>query len=177
LEARVSQVGEKTGHQEHLKGAPLLVTHGEVHDRALAEVGLDRQRLYVTNAVTHFKFVERGKRRIHQTPRLAEIAACRPWLEAELALIKPETLVALGATAARALFGSEFRLMKERGRVFASSWAPRSIGTLHPSAVLRGEDEATQARLYRMLVEDLRLAAVAPSPGVATASRSPTEER
>ncbi len=178
LEARVALVGEQRGDQEDLEGAPFVGPAGEVLDRVLGEVGLDRQRLYVTNAVKHFKFVERGKRRIHQTPRLAEIAACRPWLEAELALIEPETLVALGATAARALFGPEFRLMKERGRHFASPWAPRSIATLHPSAVLRGEDEAAQARLYRMLVEDLRLAAVASSPSAAAAaSRPPTDER
>jgi DNA polymerase len=159
VDARLVLVGEQPGDQEDLKGAPFVGPAGEVLDRALGEAGLDRQRLYVTNAVKHFKFVERGKRRIHQTPRLSEIAACRPWLEAELALIRPETLVGLGATAARALFGPEFRVMKERGRLFASRWAPRSIATLHPSAVLRGEDAATQERLYRMLVDDLRLAA------------------
>jgi len=132
-----------------------------VLDRALAEVGLARERLYVTNAVKHFKFVERGKRRIHQTPRLAEIAACRPWLEAELAVLKPAVLVCLGATAARALLGPEFRLMRERGRFLATRWSPKTIATLHPSAVLRGEDDAAQARLYGMLVDDLRLAAQA----------------
>ena len=130
---------------------------GEVFDRALVEVGLARERLYVTNVVKHFKFVERGTRRIHQTPRAPEINACRPWVEAELAVIKPQTLVCLGATAARALLGADFRLMQQHGRWVESRWAPRTMATLHPSAVLRGEDEAAQARLYGMLVDDLRL--------------------
>jgi len=134
---------------------------GEVFDRALAEVGLERERLYVTNAVKHFKFEERGKRRIHQTPRANELAACRPWLDAELAAIKPEILVCLGATAARAIFGAGFRIMKDRGRFAATRWAPKTIATLHPSAVLRGEDPAQEAKLYQMLVEDLRLVATA----------------
>ena len=160
-QARVVLVGEQPGDQEDLRDAPFVGPAGEILDRALTEVHLDRATLYVTNAVKHFKFVMRGKRRIHQTPRLSEIAACRAWVEAELAVIKPETLVCLGATAARALLGDEFRLMRDRGRVFATRWAPRTLATLHPSAVLRGEDDAAQERLYRMLVDDLRLAAVA----------------
>ena len=135
---------------------PFVVPAGDVLDRALAEVGLLRAHLYVTNIVKHFKFVERGTRRIHQTPRMSEISACRPWVEAELALIKPEILVCLGATAARALLGSTFRIMKERGRWLDSPWAPKTMATLHPSAVLRGEDDTAQVRLYGMLVEDLR---------------------
>jgi DNA polymerase len=160
-DARIVLVGEQPGDQEDLQGAPFVGPAGEVLDRALAEAGLAREQLYVTNAVKHFKFVERGKRRIHQTPRLAEIAACRPWLEAELAVLEPEVLVGLGATAARALFGPDFRLMRERGRLLGTRWTPKTLATLHPSAVLRGEDEPTQARLYRMLVDDLRLAAEA----------------
>jgi uracil-DNA glycosylase len=158
-DARIVLVGEQPGDQEDLKGAPFVGPAGEVLDRALREVGLDRERVYVTNAVKHFKFELRGRRRIHQTPRLGEMAACRPWLEAELAVIRPEVLVALGATAARALFGTDFRLMKERGRVVSSRWAAKSLATIHPSAVLRGPDEAAQAELYKLLVEDLRLAA------------------
>jgi DNA polymerase len=157
-DARIVLVGEQPGDQEDLKGAPFVGPAGEILDRALAEAGLARERLYVTNAVKHFKFVERGKRRIHQTPRLPEIAACRPWVEAELAAIRPGTLVCLGATAARSLLGADFRLMRDRGRVFRSRWAPRTLATLHPSAVLRGEDPAAQDGLYRMLLEDLRLA-------------------
>src|SRR5207253_7361137 len=112
-DARVVLVGEQPGDQEDLKGAPFVGPAGEVLDRALAEVGLARDRLYVTNAVKHFSFVERGKRRIHQKPRLAEVAACRPWLEAELAVIRPDVLVCLGATAAGALLGPDFRVMRE----------------------------------------------------------------
>ena len=158
-EARIVLVGEQPGDQEDLKGAPFVGPAGEVLDRALAEVGLDRARLYVTNAVKHFKFVERGKRRIHQTPRLSEIAACRPWMEAEIAAIKPGVLVCLGATAARVIVGPDFRLLRDRGRFLPTRWSEKTIATLHPSAVLRGEDATQQARLYGMLVEDLKLVA------------------
>jgi DNA polymerase len=161
VDARVVLVGEQPGDQEDLKGAPFVGPAGEVLDRALAEVGLDRQRVYVTNAVKHFSFVQRGKRRIHQTPRLPELAACRPWLEAELDLIRPSILGALGATAARAIFGPEFRLLRQRGQFLATRWSPKTIATLHPSAVLRGQDDAEQARLYAMLRDDLRLIAAA----------------
>jgi DNA polymerase len=156
-DARVVLVGEQPGDQEDLKGAPFVGPAGEVLDRALAEVGLDRARVYLTNAVKHFSFVERGKRRIHQTPRLAEVAACRPWMEAELDVIKPQILGCLGATAARAIFGPEFRLLRQRGQFMPTRWSPRTIATLHPSAVLRGQDDAEQARLYAMLRDDLRL--------------------
>ena len=156
-DARVVLVGEQPGDQEDLKGAPFVGPAGEVLDRALAEVGLHRQRIYVTNAVKHFSFVERGRRRIHQTPRLPEIAACRPWLEAELEVIKPDILGCLGATAARAILGPDFRLLRQRGQFLPTRWSTRTIATLHPSAVLRGQDEAEQARLYAMLRDDLRL--------------------
>src|SRR5213080_3619334 len=145
-EARIVLVGEQPGDQEDLKGAPFVGPAGEVLDRALADVGLGRQSLYVTNAVKHFKFEERGKRRIHQTPRANEIAACRPWLEAELAAIHPEILVCLGATAARIVFGDSFRITRDRGRFAPTRWAPKTIATYHPSAVLRGQDEAEQAQ-------------------------------
>jgi uracil-DNA glycosylase len=156
-DARIVLVGEQPGDQEDRRGAPFVGPAGEVLDRALAEAGLARERLYVTNAVKHFKFVERGKRRIHQTPRAAELGACLPWLEAELAVVQPGVVVCLGATAARALLGPEFRLMRERGRFISTRWAARTIATLHPSAVLRGEDKAAQEDLYRILVEDLRI--------------------
>ena len=158
-DARVVMVGEQPGDQEDRQGAPFVGPAGEVFDRALAEVGLQRERLYVTNAVKHFKFTRRGPRRIHQTPAAADIAACRPWVEAELTLIKPDILVCLGATASRALLGPAFRLMRDHGRFVDSPWAARTIATLHPSAVLRGEDEAAQGRLYAMLRDDLRLVA------------------
>jgi len=158
-DARVVMVGEQPGDQEDRQGAPFVGPAGEVFDRALAEVGIARDRLYVTNAVKHFKFVRRGPRRIHQTPGAADLAACRPWIEAELGLVRPEILVCLGATASRALLGPAFRLMRDRGRWVDSPWARRTIATLHPSAVLRGEDEAAQGRLYAMLRDDLRLVA------------------
>ena len=157
--ARIALVGEQPGDQEDLKGAPFVGPAGEVLDRALAEAGLPRESLYVTNAVKHFKFTPRGKRRIHQTPGPADIAACRPWIEAELELIHPEVLVCLGATAARALIGPAFRLMQQHGIFLETRWAARTIGTLHPSAVLRGEDAAAQARLYGILRDDLRVVA------------------
>ena len=160
-DARVVLVGEQPGDQEDLQGAPFVGPAGEVLDRALKDVGLARERLYVTNAVKHFKFVASGKRRIHQTPRLPEVAACRPWLEAELALIAPEVLVCLGATASRALLGADFRLMRDRGRFLPTRWAAKTIATLHPSAVLRGQDDAAQAQLYGMLRADLTLVASA----------------
>lgn len=160
-EARIVLVGEQPGDQEDLKGAPFVGPAGEVLDRALVEVGLDRATLYVTNAVKHFKFTPRGKRRIHQTPGPADIAACRPWIEAELELLRPEVLVCLGATAARALIGPAFRLMQQRGTFVDTRWAARTLATFHPSAVLRGQDEAEKARLYGMLRDDLRLVAEA----------------
>jgi uracil-DNA glycosylase len=155
-DARIVFVGEQPGDQEDRQGAPFVGPAGEVLDRALAEVSLARDKIYVTNAVKHFKFELRGKRRIHQTPRANEINACRPWLEAELERIKPDVLVALGATAARAIFGDKFRITRDRGHFAATPWAEKSIATYHPSAVLRGEDDAQKAQLYAMLVEDLR---------------------
>ena len=113
----------------------------------------------MTNVVKHFKFTPRGKRRIHATPGPADLAACRPWIEAELELVRPEVLVCLGATAARALIGPSFRLMQQRGIFLETRWAARTIATFHPSAVLRGQDDAEQARLYGMLRDDLALVA------------------
>jgi DNA polymerase len=159
--ARIVLVGEQPGEQEDLKGVPFVGPAGDVFDRALVEVGLDRAQLYVTNAVKHFKFTPRGKRRIHQTPGPLDIEACRPWIEAELGLLRPEVLVCLGATASRALIGPAFRLMRERGTFLETRWAARTIATFHPSAVLRGQDEAEKARLYGMLRDDLKLVAEA----------------
>jgi DNA polymerase len=156
--ARAVLVGEAPGDQEDLQGAPFVGPAGEVLDRALIEAGLPRNEVYVTNAVKHFKFIRTPKRRIHQTPGTVEIGACRPWLQAELALIRPEMVVCLGGTAAKALFGGDFRIMKQHGQIFFDTgWAPKAMATLHPSAVLRAEDAAGQDRLYAMLVTDLRL--------------------
>jgi uracil-DNA glycosylase family protein len=157
--ARAALVGEAPGDQEDLQGAPFVGPAGEVLDRALIEARIPRQEVYVTNVVKHFKFVRTPKRRIHQTPGSVEIGACRPWLDAELAAIKPEILVCLGATASKALLGPDFRLMKERGRILKTPWAPKLLATLHPSAVLRAEDKPGQDRLYGFLLTDLKLVA------------------
>jgi DNA polymerase len=154
--ARIVFIGEQPGDQEDRQGSPFVGPAGEVLERALAEAGLEREKLYVTNAVKHFKFEPRGKRRIHQTPRATELNACRPWLEAELALIKPEVLVCLGATAARAIFGDKFRITRDRGHFAPTRWAPKTMATYHPSAILRGEDDAQKAELYAMLLEDFK---------------------
>ena len=152
-------VGEQPGDQEDLQGAPFVGPAGEVLDRALAEIGLDRRTVYVTNIVKHFKWEPRGKRRIHMTPRAHEIQACRPWLEAELAFVKPRVIVCLGSTAAQALIGATFRITRNRGQFSRSTWAPWIVGTYHPSAVLRAEDSASADAVYRWLVEDLGHAA------------------
>ncbi|MEO8431166.1 MAG: UdgX family uracil-DNA binding protein [Acidobacteriota bacterium] len=157
--ARAVLVGEQPGDQEDRKGAPFVGPAGEVLDRALVEAGIPREDAYVTNAVKHFKFVSRRKRRIHQTPGPVEIGACRPWLEAELAALAPRVLVCLGATAAKAIIGPDFRLLRNRGRFVESPLAPKLLATYHPSAVLRADDEAARQGIYAALVEDLRLAA------------------
>jgi DNA polymerase len=159
--AQIALVGEVPGDQEDLRGAPFVGPAGEVLDRALAEVQLRREELYVTNAVKHFKFERAGKRRIHKTPSTIEVAACRPWLEAELALVKPQIVVCLGATAARSMLGEQFRIMKQHGQWIESRWAPRTMATIHPSAVLRGDDPPAQERNYAILVEDLGKVAAA----------------
>jgi len=157
--SRAVLVGEQPGDFEDRQGAPFVGPAGEVLDRALSEAGLPRERIYVTNAVKHFKFVRTPKRRIHQTPGPIEIAACRPWLDAELAVLRPQVLVLLGATASKALLGPAFRLMQERGRFLPSTLAPRVLATMHPSAILRAEDAAGKERLYGYLRADLALAA------------------
>lgn len=156
--ARAILVGECPGDQEDIQGAPFVGPAGDVLSRVLVDANLPRADVYVTNVVKHFKFIRTPKRRLHQTPGTVEIGACRPWLEAELALIRPEMLVCLGGTAAKVLLGPDFRIMKQRGQIFTGTgWAPKAMATLHPSAVLRAEDSAGQERLYGMLVSDLRL--------------------
>jgi len=130
-------------------------------DQALEEAGIDRCEAYVTNAVKHFKWEPRGKRRIHQKPNAREIAACRPWLEAELRIVKPKLLVCLGATAAQAVFGPSFRVTRERGKLLSSKLAPRVMATVHPSSLLRQPDEESRDREYKRFVADLRAAAKA----------------
>ncbi len=150
-------VGEQPGHSEDLEGAPFVGPAGELLDRALEQAGIDRAGVYVTNVVKHFKYAREGKRRIHKTPNQGEVEACRPWLYREMALVNPAVLVCLGATAARALLGPNFRLLKERGRFVPSTLPPRILATIHPSAVLRARDEE-RARLFGLLIADLTAA-------------------
>ena len=153
--AAIVLVGEQPGDVEDRRGRPFVGPAGEVLARALDAAGVARDEVYVTNIVKHFKFVERGKRRIHATPHATEVTACRPWFEAELEALKPEVVACLGATAARALLGEDFRVLKQRGRMVTDTrWAPRVLATLHPSAVLRADPDERE-RLYAMLVEDL----------------------
>jgi len=156
-------VGEQPGDCEDVAGKPFVGPAGKIMDRALEEAGIDRSQVYVTNAVKHFKWEPRGKRRIHQKPNSREIAACRPWLEAELRLVKPKLLVCLGATAAQAIFGPSFRVTRERGKVLSSKFAPRVLATVHPSSLLRQPDEESREREYRRFVADLRAAVKAAS--------------
>ena len=155
--AEIMLLAEQPGDSEDLAGRPFVGPAGELLDRALAEAGVSREKIYVTNTVKHFKWEPRGKRRIHQKPNSRDIAACRPWLEAELRIVKPHTLVCLGATAASAIFGSNVRVLRDRGRFRDSSFAPRTLITYHPSALLRSPDEATRAIQHRQFIADLRL--------------------
>jgi uracil-DNA glycosylase len=151
-------VGEQPGDREDLEGHPFVGPAGRLLDECLEEAGIDRTRAYVTNVVKHFKWQARGKRRIHAKPAWSEIAACRPWLDAELTAVKPEVLVCLGATAAQALLGKSFRVTRERGRPVDSDLAPSVLATIHPSAILRA-DAQTRERERTAFVDDLKVAA------------------
>jgi len=158
-------IGEQPGDAEDLSGHPFVGPAGHLLDRALAEAGIDRRAVYLTNAVKHFKFEPRGKRRIHKKPRVSEIAACRPWLDAEIGLVKPRVIVCLGATAAQALLGTSFKVTTHRGIFMPSTLAPRVMATVHPSSILRSRDaEARRAEMERF-VSDLRAAASELSSG------------
>jgi uracil-DNA glycosylase len=152
-------VGEQPGDAEDKEGRPFVGPAGRVFDEALAEAGIEREKVYVTNAVKHFKWKARGKRRIHQKPNAAETAACRPWLDAELEVVSPSVLVALGATAAQALLGRGFRVTQQRGVPVESDLAPTVVATVHPSSILRAPDEAARTEAYAAFVADLRAAA------------------
>ncbi len=154
--ADVVFVGEQPGDQEDLTGKPFVGPAGRVLDEGLAAVGIDRSKVYVTNAVKHFKWGPRGKRRIHQKPNWTEMTACRPWLEAELAVIKPDVLVCLGATAAQSLLGRQFRVTKMRGVPVESDLAPSVVATVHPSSILRAPDEGARQEAMRDFVRDLK---------------------
>jgi DNA polymerase len=154
-------VGEQPGDKEDKAGEPFVGPAGRELDRGLEAAGIDRAEAYVTNMVKHFKFEERGRRRIHQTPKRFEIDACRPWLDEELKVVKPEALVLLGATAAKALLGSSFRVTQHRGELLDSELAPIVTATIHPSAILRGPDEASRQEEREAFAEDLRAVAEA----------------
>ena len=151
-------VGEQPGDQEDRRGEPFVGPAGLLLDKALADVGISRGDVYLTNAVKHFNWEPRGKRRIHKKPRLSEIAACRPWLEAELRAVKPVVIVCLGATAAQSVLGPRFKLMASHGQVLASPIAEKVVATIHPSAVLRARDTEARRAAYDMLVTDLNVA-------------------
>jgi DNA polymerase len=157
--AQLMFVGEQPGHEEDLSGHPFVGPAGKLLDRALAEAGIDRAVVYVTNVVKHFKWEPRGKRRIHKKPNAAEIAACRPWLDTEIALVKPRAIVCLGATAAQALLGRQFRLTAHRGEFIPSPLAPVVLATVHPSSILRAPDDETRHRERKRFTDDLRAVA------------------
>jgi uracil-DNA glycosylase len=159
--ARVMFVGEQPGDKEDLAGKPFVGPAGRELDKGLEAAGIARDEAYVTNVVKHFKFEERGRRRIHQTPKRFEIDACSPWLEEELRVVGPEALVLLGATAAKALMGSSFRLTKHRGELLDSELAPIVTATIHPSAILRQQDDASRSAEREAFAEDLRVVAKA----------------
>jgi DNA polymerase len=156
--APIMLIGEQPGDYEDVAGKPFVGPAGKIMDRALEEAGIERQDVYVTNAVKHFKWEARGKRRIHKKPNSREIAACRPWLEAELNVVKPKLVVCLGATAAQTVFGPAFRVTKDRGKVLSSKLAPKVLATVHPSSLLRQPDEQSRKREYNHFVRDLRAA-------------------
>ena len=159
--ASLMLVGEQPGDREDLAGRPFVGPAGRLLDEALDEAGIDRTDAYVTNAVKHFKWQPRGKRRIHQKPSWGEIAACRPWIDAELAVVTPRVLVCLGATAAQALLGRDIRVTRDRGRPLESELAPVALATVHPSSILRAPDDASRRRERALFVDDLKIAAAA----------------
>jgi uracil-DNA glycosylase len=155
--AKLMLVGEQPGDVEDLSGHPFVGPAGKLLDRALAEAGIDRAQVYVTNVVKHFKWEPRGKRRIHKKPNAGEMAACRPWLDTEIAVVKPRAIVCLGATAAQTLLGRGFKVTAHRGKFITSALAPLVLATVHPSSLLRAPDEASRRRETRAFIEDLRL--------------------
>jgi DNA polymerase len=154
--AQVMFVGEQPGDREDREGKPFVGPAGRVLDEALEEAGIDRRRVYITNAVKHFKWKPQGKRRLHQKPNAAEINACRPWLDGEIAMVKPHLLVLLGATAAQALLGRDFRVSVQRGQLMERPGLPPMMATVHPSSILRAPDDETREIEMRAFVQDLK---------------------
>jgi uracil-DNA glycosylase family protein len=156
--ARLMFVGEQPGDEEDLTGHPFVGPSGRLLRKAMQDAGIPPRDVYITNAVKHFKFIERGKRRIHAKPKVTEVRACEPWLEAEIAVVRPKLVVALGATAAQVLLGPAFRLTKHRQELMPSRWGP-VLATVHPSSILRAPDSETRARDLAALIEDLQFSA------------------
>ena len=154
--AKVMLVGEQPGNQEDLEGKPFVGPAGKLLDTALLAAGIDRAKVYVTNAVKHFKWEPRGKRRIHKKPNAAEVTACRPWLDGEIATLQPKVIVCLGATAAQALLGRDFRVTQHRGEFLKSPLAPYLMATVHPSSILRAPDEETRHEEMERFIQDLK---------------------
>jgi len=157
--AKVLFIGEQPGNDEDLQGRPFVGPAGRLLDQALEETGIDRRQTYVTNVVKHFKWEPRGKRRIHKKPNSTEIEACKPWLEAEIAAVKPRVIVCLGATAAQTLLGKEFRVSRQRGQPIPSPLAHTVIATVHPSSILRAPDEQTRRSEMQRFIDDLKIVA------------------
>lgn len=157
--ARILLVGEQPGDSEDREGHPFVGPAGKLLSRALEDAGIDRRQVFVTNAVKHFRWVARGKKRMHRKPKLTQIEACRPWLDAEIDRVAPEVIVALGATAAQTLFGRTFRITSQRGKNIRTNLAPHAMATVHPSSLLRIPDSAARTEAYDHFVADLRKAA------------------
>jgi DNA polymerase len=158
-QAEVIMIGEMPGDQEDLQGHPFVGPAGRLLDEAIADAGLDRDDVYITNAVKHFRWEPRGKRRLHKKPSARQVQACKPWLEAEFAVLKPEVVVCLGATAAQALLGSKFRMTQHRGEFLTSPWSELTLVTHHPSAILRAPEHQDRVRKRGELIDDLQLVA------------------
>jgi uracil-DNA glycosylase len=168
--ARVMMVGEQPGDEEDVAGRPFVGPAGRLLASLMEVAGLPRDQVYVTNAVKHFKWTPRGKKRMHQKPSSSEVTACRPWLEAELAAVKPEVLVVLGATAAGSLLGPAFRVTRSRGALFASQWAPQTLATVHPSSLLRIPDQDERRAARDEFVRDLAVVTRALSSAAAASA-------
>lgn len=152
-------VGEQPGDKEDLQGRPFVGPAGAVLDKALAAAGINRNDVYVTNIVKHFKWEPRGKRRLHKKPNITEISACRPWLEAEIRVVKPQVVVLLGATAAQGILGRDFRVTQHRGEWIKSEIAPNVLATVHPSSILRATDDDSRHEEMRKFIDDLKVVA------------------
>jgi uracil-DNA glycosylase len=159
--SRLMLIGEQPGDQEDLQGKPFIGPAGRLLEKCLEEAGIDRKRVYVTNAVKHFRFTMRGKRRLHEKPNAGQVRACRPWLEAEIQVVKPGMLVLLGATAAQSVMGPAFRVSKQRGEILGSPFGIPTMATVHPSSILRATDAESREAALQSFIDDLKVAAAA----------------